>query len=472
VEILQCIRDWALNDSGGKPIFWLRDIAGSGKSTVAMTVAQELKELNCLGGRFFFSINDKRLSGTKEFCSAIARDLYTFFPDIRSTVVSVAANDPAIPTRSFEEQFQALVIQPLRSITQRVVLVIDAIDECNKQQRKDLLEALVSNILLIPSLRVFFTSRPEPDISSTVKSVAVIRSMEFRLHGTQYRSNVDDIRTYIDYYLERLGPEQREGLVKKANGLFIWASTARDEFELSDEPVESIYRRLTLLDSSDNLDNLYVAILRRALLMERSRGLMCKVLAVLAVTYEPISIQTLEGFIQVDARHLLQRLASVFISGDAEDLIHFRHQTFREFLLRGKCEEFDIDRTFAHGTIATRTFSFLRRLKEDPLGIYEPHSAPIKNWEVAEARSRMACSYGQPTLYCAKFWPHHTSNILDDAKIFKLIEDFIKVKLLNWMEMASWDQHLSFCRDGLLQLRNRLMAIPSQYQIHESVRSI
>lgn len=52
-ELLEEIEDWT-RSPGGKRIFWLNSMAGTGKSTISRTVAGRLKQQNLLGASFFF----------------------------------------------------------------------------------------------------------------------------------------------------------------------------------------------------------------------------------------------------------------------------------------------------------------------------------------------------------------------------------------------------------------------------------
>ena len=53
VELQRQIKEWA-KDMNGKPIFWLNGMAGTGKSTVARTVAWSFADEGHLGASFFF----------------------------------------------------------------------------------------------------------------------------------------------------------------------------------------------------------------------------------------------------------------------------------------------------------------------------------------------------------------------------------------------------------------------------------
>jgi hypothetical protein len=54
VDLLQEIREWA-DGTDKRPIFWLRGLAGTGKSAIARTIAREYYERHRLAASFFFS---------------------------------------------------------------------------------------------------------------------------------------------------------------------------------------------------------------------------------------------------------------------------------------------------------------------------------------------------------------------------------------------------------------------------------
>ncbi|CCA76207.1 related to WD40-repeat protein (notchless protein) [Serendipita indica DSM 11827] len=93
--VLQMIWRWASEVPSEKPIFWLCDIAGSGKSTVAMSVVESWRNEGVLGGRFFFSMANNDASTTDKFCSTIARDLVHYFPDLRPHIAKAVEQNPS-----------------------------------------------------------------------------------------------------------------------------------------------------------------------------------------------------------------------------------------------------------------------------------------------------------------------------------------------------------------------------------------
>lgn len=74
VEILSQIMEWSA-DLYQKKIFWLSGMAGTGKSTIARTIARNLTEQKRLAANSFFSKGRGDLSHTGKFVSTIAIQL-------------------------------------------------------------------------------------------------------------------------------------------------------------------------------------------------------------------------------------------------------------------------------------------------------------------------------------------------------------------------------------------------------------
>ena len=109
-------------------------MAGTGKSTVARTVAREYHAQNKLGASFFFSRGEKDVSNVGKFFTTIAVQLAQKSPTLRSRICEVVAKNGDIDTRVLSEQWELLVLRPLTiteagSLQLPLLLVIDALDE-------------------------------------------------------------------------------------------------------------------------------------------------------------------------------------------------------------------------------------------------------------------------------------------------------------------------------------------------------
>ncbi|KIM22383.1 hypothetical protein M408DRAFT_48076, partial [Serendipita vermifera MAFF 305830] len=164
-ETLKAIRYWADDKGGENKIFCLLDVAGSGKSTVAKTMADEWKRDGRLVARFFFSRDTTQTMGTQSFCSTVANAFAALNADVKTSMEDYMKS-PDWQLLPFEEQFDGLVVTPLRYVRKPAILMIDALDECSDEHgdRGKLLETLYSQQDSASLLRLFVTGRPELDI--------------------------------------------------------------------------------------------------------------------------------------------------------------------------------------------------------------------------------------------------------------------------------------------------------------------
>ena len=114
--LLEDIWEWAGNsEPGAKRIFWLCDVAGSGKSAVAHTFAQQCHAKGLLASSFFFDREISGRSGPQKLFSTIARDLAGLYPNISEDVAVVLEEERSIASASLTRQFKSLILEPSRS---------------------------------------------------------------------------------------------------------------------------------------------------------------------------------------------------------------------------------------------------------------------------------------------------------------------------------------------------------------------
>ena len=163
IGVLQEINDWAL-DSQSKCIFWLNGMVGTGKSTISRTIARNFALSGQLGASFFFKRGDRYCGNASKFFTTTASQLGQHLPDLRLHLKKVVEVDPIISTKTMKEQFQALILQPMSEIKEllhtRLLLVIDALDECENEDHIKILLYLLARIKSL-KIRILVTSRPE-----------------------------------------------------------------------------------------------------------------------------------------------------------------------------------------------------------------------------------------------------------------------------------------------------------------------
>ena len=172
VDLLHQIREWA-DQPGDRPqahaIFWLNGMAGTGKSTISRTVARHFADGHRLGASFFFKRGDGDRGKVTKFFTTIAAQLVSAVPAVAVHVRNAIESDPGVVGKAMREQFEKLVFEPLSKITPNasqasgLVIVVDALDECERDEDVKLIINLLSRAKSLTSLRlrILVTSRPE-----------------------------------------------------------------------------------------------------------------------------------------------------------------------------------------------------------------------------------------------------------------------------------------------------------------------
>jgi Mrp family chromosome partitioning ATPase len=137
VDLLQKINNW-VDGQNGQCIFWLSGLAGTGKSTIARTIAVTQSRRGRLGASFFFSRGGGDVGYAGKFVISLARQLANSIPTLYQHVCDAITGYSDIASRSLHEQWNQLVLRPLLKLDgigckSLYVLVVDALDECDDE---------------------------------------------------------------------------------------------------------------------------------------------------------------------------------------------------------------------------------------------------------------------------------------------------------------------------------------------------
>jgi hypothetical protein len=149
-------------------IFWLKGLAGTGKSTIAQTVAKHYYDQKRLAASFFFTRDGGDASHAGLFATSVAVQLANNIPLLRDAVCMAITKCRDITTRSLSDQWRRLVLQPFSSLEVTLspstyLIVIDALDECNRENDIQTILQLLSEARPL-RLRFLLTSRPDTAI--------------------------------------------------------------------------------------------------------------------------------------------------------------------------------------------------------------------------------------------------------------------------------------------------------------------
>ena len=115
-------------------IYWMRGPAGVGKSAIAQTCAEKLKESGHLGAAFFFTVN--KHSHPLRLFTSIAYQLATTLPDYRASIDEKISREKTLVEKKMPSQFRSLIVEPIRELERQgkrvppKAIFIDGLDEC------------------------------------------------------------------------------------------------------------------------------------------------------------------------------------------------------------------------------------------------------------------------------------------------------------------------------------------------------
>jgi NACHT domain len=473
VELLSQIMGWA-KDGNGKPVFWLNGMAGTGKSTIARTVAQSFAEQRRLGASFFFKRGEGDRGNATRFFTTIATELMVHVPEMRPGIRKAIDTDQAICEKRLKDQFEKLLLGPLSEAVSlqplELVVVIDALDECEQDgDIRAILQLLSRTKGLKPvSLRVFVTSRPELHIRLGFKQMPDGTYKDLILHEVARQTIEHDIRIYLEHEIGEIRQQrslssdwpnksQIQALVEQAVPLFIFATTAcRYIGDRRDNPKRRLeivlgYRKV----NASKLDATYLPILDQLFdeedtdNKERWTSEFRAIVGSIVVLESPLSICSLATLLHIskeDVSCRLDSLHSVLSIPKSEDVpIRLLHLSFREFLIdaqkRGK-SPFWVNERETHRKLASQCLQLMSSTKGLRQNMCDLMPASLRS-KIDEGT--IANSLPPELQYACRYWVHHleqSQHRITDGNSTHL---FLQEHFLLWLEAMSLIRETNKC---------------------------
>ncbi|GLA20873.1 hypothetical protein AnigIFM62618_009847 [Aspergillus niger] len=242
VDLLKDIAEW-IDTNHDEGIFWLSGMAGTGKSTIARTVARDFDHKSRLAASFLFSEvrKDSDASNADFFASTVACQLANFDPSMKDAIQETLRRYPLLPSQGLSEQWRRLVQEPLaafvRGSDQRSLLIaIDGLDLCQVKDDQRLIIRLLFGITqhCENKVLILLASRPESAVRSALSG---IQHRKLKLQDIDRKIVDSDINLFMDHEIGNIvapfdvewpwyGEIIAKNLVDAADGLFFWAATA------------------------------------------------------------------------------------------------------------------------------------------------------------------------------------------------------------------------------------------------------
>jgi hypothetical protein len=386
----------------------------------------------------------------------IAAELANRFPAFGEALEKALSIDEAIQCRALGVQLRKLVIDPWnesrKGLPEDVVVVIDALDECQNGQ-DELIKALFINAAKLP-FKVLITGRPEPSIRDNMLASAEKTHSMFILHEVEGDMVKADIVKYLRSVLVHEKAETIEAIADLADSLFIYAATlARLVLTRKvnvQRCIQTLQSSVSTTDKSRmmlSLDELYREVLTRVLAdspFEESAQEIKDVLYSVICAREPLTRQALANLWGIGEAEIERRLALLrsvlFISEQDENLpITTFHATFPDFLLdESRSGEFFCRKYVFNSVILGQCITVMSNELHQNMCRLEgrPPNSSVDVGPIGEL--------GQGVRYAATYWVEHfvLSGHAEHQIYSGAITNFLKAHALHWFEYLSFVQRL------------------------------
>lgn len=458
--------EWALS-AEGKTIFWLNGMAGTGKSTIARSIAYSLKEREALGASFFFKRGEGDRGNATKLFTTISRQLLLKIPGLESLLDEVMRANPDVATKALREQFDKLLLNPLHDVQipstggfPTVVIVLDALDECERDDDVRVILDLLSRFRTLSKvrIRVLLTSRPELPIRLGFSKMEGAYD-NLVLHEVPEAVTAKDISLYLCHCLSKLrediglpddwpGLDEIEAVTRLSVPLFIFAATVcRILEDPNGDPVDSLTEIVNQGNTGSQLAATYLPVFNR-ILKTHSRGLTKEtqminefrdIIGVIVIQESPLPLHALSQLLDLPERLLrvrLNALRSVIYIPENESMpIRPFHLSFKDFLLDPETRSitpFWIDEGATHERLAARCLSKCANLKRNICGLSDP-ATQRKDLNPDKIRKDIPLDLQ----YACRFWVTHFAHSRDQMRLIPQAATFIEKSFLHWMEAMS-----------------------------------
>jgi hypothetical protein len=479
--VLDEIESWS-KDYKLSPIYWLNGLAGTGKSTIAQTVAERLFAEGRLGASFFCSRDFEDRRDLRYIFPTLAIQLAYAYPEFRSILVPFIRSQPGIVHESLYNQMESLIVRPLSTLDTKMVIIIDALDECvDEEPQSAILSVLGRLVEGISNVKFLITGRPEPRIKSGFR-LGLLRPLTdvFVLHEVDPAVVNMDIRLFLECGLHEIGKrqgmdpdvwpteKQLDLLCERAGGLFVYAvatlkfldhsfTPSSEQLDLiTKAPGSTTHEGQARLKLGATLDSLYLSTFQTAFNGasagddEKVRSVIGAV--VLAVNpLPPSAIAILVNLGEKQVINLLQLVQSLLkLPEDPNSPVLPFHKSFPDFITDPRrCPD---DRFY----VSTRTGHL--KLALDCLKLmngslcFNLLSLPdyALNSEVEDLRGRVGDVISKALSYACRSWCNHLIEVREDfAAIIPTLRSFMQERFLGWLEVLSVS---SAVRDAVVAL--------------------
>jgi len=456
-NVLNKFITWIKNDP--VKIFWLAGMAGTGKTSIAITLCRMLQDDPdiALGGTFFCARSAGSIARTevRRILPTIAVCLAGRYVEFASALLSELALDNRAAHKPVSDQIGPLLVKPLVAIankTHPIVFVIDALDECSNERELAHLLAIIADLACDVTVKVILTSRPEMHIRETSVAKPELNTI-LHLHMISENEVMSDIRFYLTSTLQAAAPgaswftnDDIVALTVLSCGLFLFASTTLKyvlDPNNDDDRAERLGKAMSITMQhtvvTTTMVRLYDLVLTDAFCAntvdDDELQKIKRILACILTSRASLSIQALAELIEIKPVRLrasLRRFHSLihFPLSDVEPGLRTLHASFGDYFFHRSSTQLRAAASLGHNTLAR---GCLQRMGWDDLCFNVSQSRSSYKANDTEP----SCRFSLSLVYACLHWAHHVDAASDHSKFDLEIEMFVWQKFLFWLEVLN-----------------------------------
>ncbi|KAG8768586.1 hypothetical protein FRC12_005478 [Ceratobasidium sp. 428] len=490
VKVLEELYEWA-RDSESQKTYWLNGMAGTGKTTIAFSFCKELERSRELAASFFCARQLQECRKVDRIIPTISYQLSRFSLPFRAAVSQVLETDPDVYNQPILDQFRQLIFEPLVKVKDalptRLVVVIDALDECDDNRKADILKSLLMYARELP-VKFFVASRPDPKILDSMhRQKGDYTPVELRLHDLDRSIVEEDIRTYLRTKMAlhvELPVAHLETLVKRSGVLFIYAATVvryieSNNFSRATKRLREVLASDSIgsvSDSDRGINALYGTILVAAFedpdLNKSDRADLKQILNTVVCAQEPLSVEVMArllGFDSETVQAALHSLLSVLQVSDTTQVITTLHESFPDYLLdKSRSDTFYCDPK-GHNAHLTRICFDQINIPDPPFNICGLESSYVFDKDVPELSARVEKAISKEFQYACHYWGVHLMLAGDSRDLASMLLSFLTDRFLLWLEVVNLCEHIY---DGVRTLHRMQKWAANTEWLNETIKQL
>ncbi|TLD13706.1 uncharacterized protein PgNI_05039 [Pyricularia grisea] len=382
IESHEDFNQWRQDTSRQHWLYWMHAPPGTGKSVLSASVFRMLSQENVFC--FFFVNGNKKRNTVSGMLRTIALQMARKHPGVKNALRELQRNSIQLDDTDEKLVWRKLFVNCIFKVPLAApqFWVIDALDECSDFGKLfPLLKIASSNW---PTLRIFLTSRPSPEIRSEIRSLSGpnFRTFEDGISPEDTNSDIEQLlKTHRDALPvddADLKNELLRRIARDSQGSFLWAKVVLKEMEkaIDSEEIDNI-----LAEVPSDMMPQYQSILENMSMQttdDRRKAQIKAFLTWAVCCVRPLTEAELQAGLPLDTDSKLsgivgsisrtvEKLCGQLLMVNKQGAVQVVHSTVREFLLsRTTTSEFAIRKEEGHLRLAKVCLKYLAGKEMQP----------------------------------------------------------------------------------------------------------